>query len=90
MKKQLIVSAVLAALAAAAAAHARGERDAAGLRRAALQVLEGAPGVRVEYVAVVDPETLEPLEAVRGSARMLLAAWVGSTRLIDNRPLGGA
>ncbi len=82
--------AIPAALAAAAAAHARGERDAEELRRAALQVLKGAPGVRVEYVAVVDPETLEPLEAVRGPVRMLLAAWVGSTRLIDNRFLAGA
>ncbi len=53
-------------------------------------MLKGAPGVRVEYVAVVDPETLEPLEAVRGPVRMLLAAWVGSTRLIDNRFLAGA
>lgn len=82
--------AIPAGLAAAAAAHARGERDAAELRRVALQVLEGAPGVRVEYLAVVDPETLEPLDAVRGPVRMLLAAWVGSTRLIDNRSLAGA
>lgn len=39
---------------------------------------------RVEYVAIVDPETLKPLEQLDRPARLLLAAHVGTVRLIDN------
>jgi pantoate--beta-alanine ligase len=64
-------------------AAARGRREAAGLVAAARARLAAA-GVRIDYVEVVHPETLQPVaEAVPGSV-MLLAAWVGSTRLIDN------
>jgi pantoate--beta-alanine ligase len=41
-------------------------------------------GVAVEYIAVVDPETLAPVETVKGSTVIAVAARVGSTRLIDN------
>lgn len=40
--------------------------------------------VREDYVAIVDAETLEPIERVERKARALVAAFVGSTRLIDN------
>ena len=46
-----------------------------------------AAGFRsVDYIAVVDPKTLEPLEevSVETPARLLAAAWLGETRLIDN------
>ncbi|MDP6935320.1 MAG: pantoate--beta-alanine ligase [Myxococcota bacterium] len=39
---------------------------------------------RVDYLSVVDAENLEPKAIVDGSARALVAAWVGGTRLIDN------
>ncbi len=39
---------------------------------------------RIDYVSVVDPETLLPLEKIKGSALIALAVYVGSTRLIDN------
>jgi len=71
------------ALFEAQARCARGERDAAVLRRRAGQDIS-AGGARVDYVEVVHPETLRPVaEAVPGS-RMLVAAFVGATRLIDN------
>lgn len=38
----------------------------------------------VDYVAVRDAETLEPLDALDRPARILTAAWLGKTRLIDN------
>jgi len=45
----------------------------------------GAPGVRLDYAEVVHPETLDPLEGVvTGPAQALVAAFVGTTRLIDN------
>jgi len=45
------------------------------------------PGFRVDYVAIRDPETLEPLFGpIRGPARVLGAVHLGATRLIDNVP----
>jgi pantoate--beta-alanine ligase len=46
------------------------------------------PRARLEYAAVVDPTTLEPLAGpIEGPARALIAARVGDTRLIDNLPI---
>ena len=39
---------------------------------------------RIDYVALVDAATLEPLDAPRGEMRLVAAALIGSTRLIDN------
>jgi pantoate--beta-alanine ligase len=47
-----------------------------------------AEDVREDYIALVDSETLEPLERAVASARLLIAAFVGATRLIDNVALG--
>ena len=44
-------------------------------------------GVEPEYVALVDPETLEPVEALTDAALLALAARVGEVRLIDNAVL---
>ena len=41
---------------------------------------------RVDYVAIRDPETLAPLRHKMSPARVLAAAWLGKTRLIDNVP----
>jgi pantoate--beta-alanine ligase len=41
-------------------------------------------GVDVEYLSLVDPATMEPLRQLRGDALAVVAARVGSTRLIDN------
>ena len=48
-----------------------------------------AAEVREDYVELVDPSTLEPLRQVdRADARLLVAGFVGKTRLIDNTALG--
>ena len=57
-------------------------RETAILRRMR-QVIRQVPGVRIEYIAVVDPESLEPLRIVKGRALLLLAVRMGKTRLID-------
>ena len=64
-------------------AAARGERDAATLRARALDRLAAA-GVRPDYVEIVHPDTLTPLLHAAPGSVMLVAAFVGSTRLIDN------
>ena len=79
-----------AALAAAARAFAAGERDARAIERVATAELTADPTVRPDYVAVVDPETLEPSGAAAATDVLLLAARVGGTRLLDNGRLGGS
>lgn len=61
-----------------------GERSAPRLVAAGKSVLAGEPGVRMDYFAVVDPESLQPLEDVSRDALVAVAAYVGTTRLIDN------
>jgi pantoate--beta-alanine ligase len=77
------------ALDAAAEALAWGETDAAALEAAMRsRVAEHAgAAVALDYVAVVDPDTLEPVATVGRPARALIAGRVGATRLIDNCPL---
>jgi len=64
-----------------------GERDAAGLHRAMTGVLNGEPLVRLAYLSIADPETLEEVERVEDKTLVSLAARVGATRLIDNTVL---
>ena len=66
-----------------------GEREVAVLERAMRRAIASQPGVEVQYLAVVDPQTLEPLQVLEapGSARALVAARLGATRLIDNAPI---
>jgi pantoate--beta-alanine ligase len=40
--------------------------------------------LRIDYLALVDALTLEPLDNVQGEMRLIAAAVIGSTRLIDN------
>ena len=61
-----------------------GEKSAKKLVSAIRREWAGYPLVREDYVAIVDPKTLEPLKAVRGAALVAVAAHVGPARLIDN------
>ena len=76
------------AVRAGEAAFRAGERGAERVADAARRELESAPGVRVDYVAVVDWATLEPVERVEAGCLLAVAAWVGQTRLLDNAILG--
>jgi pantoate--beta-alanine ligase len=56
----------------------------------AKQALVDAGFLKIDYVALVDAETLEPLEVAAGEMRLIAAATIGTTRLIDNvRVLSG-
>jgi pantoate--beta-alanine ligase len=61
-----------------------GERIAAKLISAAREVLVSEPLVRVDYLEIVDPDSLDPVERISGKALVAIAAYVGATRLIDN------
>jgi pantoate--beta-alanine ligase len=72
------------ALDAAREAWNAGDRDADRLRGEALRVLEKEPGVRLDYLAVADPESLVELRGDADRAVVLVAARVGTIRLLDN------
>lgn len=61
-----------------------GERRASALTAAAREVFAAEQQVRVDYIALVDWATLEPVENVVAGTLFAVAAYVGSTRLIDN------
>jgi pantoate--beta-alanine ligase len=75
-----------AALNAAKQLAGAGERSAGALLEGARVAMEPF-GVEPEYVALVDPETLEPVQELTGKALLALAARVGEVRLIDNAVL---
>jgi pantoate--beta-alanine ligase len=68
-------------LRAAEAAVAAGERDAATIATAARAAMDA---VEPDYVALVDPESFEPVQNVNGRVLVAVAARIGATRLIDN------
>ena len=63
---------------------AGGVRESAELIEAGMTVLRGESGVRVDYLAVVDADSLLPVSSVRDGTLVAVAAYVGTTRLIDN------
>jgi pantoate--beta-alanine ligase len=71
------------ALAAAEASVAAGERDGRAVARQAQAVMERS-GVDPEYVELVRPDTLAPVETIEGETLVAVAARVGRARLIDN------
>jgi pantoate--beta-alanine ligase len=50
--------------------------------------LRAAGFSKIDYVALVDADTLEPATSPRQNLRLIAAAWIGGTRLIDNIPFG--
>lgn len=61
-----------------------GERDAAKIRKAIIDEISSEPLARIDYVEVVDAETLEPVSEIKGSVLTAAAVYIGATRLIDN------
>jgi pantoate--beta-alanine ligase len=61
-----------------------GERNAAKLTAAGRAEFASEPSVRLDYFAIVDPNTLDPVEKASDGTLIAVAAYVGNTRLIDN------
>ncbi|HEY4961432.1 MAG TPA: pantoate--beta-alanine ligase [Terriglobales bacterium] len=61
-----------------------GERDAQRLTGIGTQTIASEPGAKLDYFAIVDPDTLEPVTSVSRETLVAVAAWLGTTRLIDN------
>ncbi|RPH81100.1 MAG: pantoate--beta-alanine ligase [Nitrospiraceae bacterium] len=61
-----------------------GVRDVAAIEQAMRQTLKREPTIHVEYLAVCDPDSLEPLPVLAARAVILGAVRIGSIRLLDN------
>jgi pantoate--beta-alanine ligase len=81
-------AALSGALREAHAAWRAGERSAARIEARMRRFLAALPAVRVEYIAVAEPESLAPVTEVGEDTVVAIAARVGPTRLIDNIVLG--
>jgi pantoate--beta-alanine ligase len=75
------------ALDAAESLWKKGERRGDKLSEALFETLAREPLVRVDYAAVADPVTFREVDLASGPVRLLLAVFLGETRLIDNRLL---
>jgi len=62
----------------------RGEKDSQKLINLVERELEPVEAVKIQYVELVDPVDLQPIEQIQTSGLLAIAAYVGSTRLIDN------
>ena len=65
-----------------------GERDVAALEGAGRRVVAGESGVDLDYLAVIDRRTFENPDVAQSGNSAIIAARVGTTRLIDNKTLG--
>jgi len=78
-------SKLYAALLAAKSAFESGQRAASFLIEVAKEFLQlSAPKLKLQYLELVHPETLAPLDIIEDVGLLAIAAYLGSTRLIDN------
>ena len=66
-----------------------GTKDTETIVAAMREVFSRAPSIQIQYVSIVDAETLESLDKVRGRVLAAVAGRLGSARLIDNIMVDG-
>lgn len=67
--------------------YREGERNADKIKCAMKELIDRAPAARIDYIEIVDDESLEPLGRLQGRALVALAVHFSHTRLIDNTVL---
>lgn len=80
-------TAIPRALEAAQHVVAEGQQRCDEIVGAAREVIESQPLLEVDYIEIVDMETLEPADVLQGEKMLVLAVRVGATRLLDNAVL---
>ena len=75
---------IFKALSGASELYRQGVSDADRIKRRVNENLSAVPLARVDYIEVVDAETMQPLERVDRPALCAVAVYIGETRLIDN------
>lgn len=78
--------ALVRALHAVVDAIAGGVTDAAAAKAAGAREASGSAAIRLEYLEVVDPVSMQPVQDVRGPVLVAGALWADGVRLIDNMP----
>ena len=68
---------------------AAGMRQAAEIKRRMFSLIKAEPMARLDYLAIVDSETLVPVEELQKPVLIALAVYIGKTRLIDNITVQG-
>lgn len=63
---------------------AQGEKDAAKVKAAIVKKLETQSLAKIDYVEIVDFNTIEPISEIKGEVLTAIAVYIGKTRLIDN------
>ena len=80
-----LASNIYKALSATKTAFSQGEKNSRNLIHIAREYLTQAiPKIEIQYLELVEPETLQPLSQVEDVGLLAVAAYIGSTRLIDN------
>ncbi len=74
-------------ISAAQASLKKGQRQAGEIHSEVKKILQHGPSIQVEYISIVDAESLEEMEKVDRLARLAMAVQIHGTRLIDNGPL---
>lgn len=72
-------------LQAAQEAYKKGNKDTAELIKMIRDIIEAEPLAKIDYVEIVDWNTLEAVQKIEDSVLMAIAVYIGKTRLIDNR-----
>jgi pantoate--beta-alanine ligase len=62
----------------------KGETDPQKVKKHIISILASSPGIRLDYVEVVNGDDLSDLSAIKGKVLLAAAVYVGKTRLIDN------
>ena len=65
-----------------------GEKKSAVIVGAIEEMIRSKKNARIDYISIVDPDTLVPLQSVESKILIALAVFVGKTRLIDNTIIG--
>jgi len=87
--ERLLAPRIFEALQSARSRAETGERDVAALQSGLHADLAAIPGARVDYVDILDAQSLEAINQLTKAAIAAVAVFLGGTRLIDNVMLGG-
>ncbi len=83
-EQRAAAGAIPRALEAAQHVVAEGQDRPDEIVAAAREVLEAEPLLQVDYIELVDTDTMEKIDVLRGEKLLVLAVWAGKTRLLDN------
>lgn len=75
---------LFAALTQGRCSISEGERNPSAVEAQVLDMLSRVPSMRQDYVGIVDPQRLQPVEKISSEVLLAAAVWLGETRLIDN------